>query len=230
MTDWCPLAGSLGRLAAVLAFALGAEGPAADKTPPPVLPQAAPDSPRAALSQYLEACRRGDYGAAARFLRLEPGQAPRGRELARRLKAVLDRRLWNGRLADMRVESFSARDRMRLACTLGLVYATRADQMRKVLAGLETVLRSHPLIWTEAVVARFKEFGARSLDVEVMAWFQTASWPEFQRIREEVLLEFMDVVEGAGTGFAFPTRTLHHVVEPPSGSARTMGIPARGEP
>jgi MscS family membrane protein len=115
----------------------------------------------------------------------------------------------NGRLAEMRLESFSARDRMRLACTLGLVYQTSAAQMRRVLEDLEAALRSHPLIWPDAVVVRFKELASSSLDVEVMAWFQTSSWPEFQSIRQEVLLQFMEVVERAGTSFAFPTRTVH---------------------
>jgi MscS family membrane protein len=117
----------------------------------------------------------------------------------------------NGRLADMRLESFSARDRMRLACTIGLVYGTTVDQMRRVLADLEAALRAHPRIWPDAVVVRFKEFGASSLDIEVMAWFQTSDWSEFQLIRQEVLLTFMEVVERAGTGFAFPTRTVHVV-------------------
>jgi MscS family membrane protein len=122
----------------------------------------------------------------------------------------------NGRLADMRIESFTARDRMRLACTLGLVYGTTATQMRRVLEGLEGVLRRHPRIWPDAVVVRFKEFGPSSLDIEIMAWFMTAEWSEFQFIRQEVLLQFMEVVERAGTSFAFPTRTVHlTAVKPP---------------
>jgi MscS family membrane protein len=120
----------------------------------------------------------------------------------------------NGRLAEMRLESYTARDRMRLACTIGLVYATRAEQMRQVLEELEAVLRAHPLIWPDAVVVRFKEFAPSSLDIEIMAWFLTSSWPEFQLIRQEVLLQFMDVVESARTSFAFPTRTVHVVGEP----------------
>jgi MscS family membrane protein len=115
----------------------------------------------------------------------------------------------NGRLADMRLESFTARDRMRLACTIGVEYGTRLAQMREVLEGLERVLREHPKIWPDAVVVRFKEFAASSLDIEVMAWFQTSQWSEFQLIRQEVLLQFMAVVEGAGASFAFPTRTVH---------------------
>jgi MscS family membrane protein len=119
----------------------------------------------------------------------------------------------NGRVADMRLESFSVRDRMRLACTIGLVYETTAAQMCQVLEGLEGVLRGHPRIWPDAVVVRFKEFAASSLDIEIMAWFVTREWSEFQLIRQEVLIQFMEVVERAGSSFAFPTRTVHVVGE-----------------
>jgi MscS family membrane protein len=120
----------------------------------------------------------------------------------------------NGKLAEMRLESFSARDRIRLACTIGLVYETSTEQMRQVLTELESVLREHPKIWPDAVVVRFMAFAGSSLDIEIMAWFQTSDWSEFQVIRQDVLLAFMDVVEGAGTAFAFPTRTIH--LAPPS--------------
>jgi MscS family membrane protein len=115
----------------------------------------------------------------------------------------------NGKLADMRLESFTERDRLRLATVIGLAYETTAEQMRSVRQGFEDALRAHPKIWPDAVVVRFREFGASSLDIEIMAWFLTSDWSEFQRIREDILLQFMEVVERAGTSIAFPTRTLH---------------------
>lgn len=128
----------------------------------------------------------------------------------------------NGRLADMRLESFTARDRLRLAAVVGLVYETTGAQMRQVLAGFERVLREHPMIWPDAVVVRFREFAASSLDIEIMAWFRTADWGEFQAIRQDVLLQFMEAVEDAGTSFAFPTRTVHIASLP----TRTPASPA----
>lgn len=115
----------------------------------------------------------------------------------------------NGKLADMRLETFSVRDRMRLACTVGLVYGTTVAQMREVLAELERVLRAHPRIWPDAVVVRFAALGQSSLDIEIMAWFQTREWGEFQVFRQEVLLQFMEVIEKAGTALALPTRLVH---------------------
>lgn len=117
----------------------------------------------------------------------------------------------NGKLADMRIECFAPRDRIRFVCTLGLVYGTTAQQMREVLAGCRRVLEEHPKIFPEGVAVFFREFGASSLDVEVQAWFMTADMNEFRAFRQEVLLAFMDLVERAGTAFAFPTRTVHVV-------------------
>jgi MscS family membrane protein len=74
------------------------------------------------------------------------------------------------------------------------------------------------------MTVRFAQLGASSLDVEVMAWFQTSDFGEFQAIRQEVLLQFMEVVEAAGTSFAFPTRTVH-LVAPGGPAARPA--PAR---
>ena len=122
----------------------------------------------------------------------------------------------NGKLADMRVESFAPRDRIRLACDLGLVYTTTSAQMRAILAGLDRVLREHPKIFPDAITVRFKELAASSLNIEVMAWFLTADYGEFQAIRQEILLQFMAVVESCGSSFAFPTQTVHVVAEQPA--------------
>jgi MscS family membrane protein len=126
----------------------------------------------------------------------------------------------NGQLADLKIESFTVRDRIRLACAIGVIYDTSVEQMRGVLAGFEQVLRGHPKIWPDAVIVRFKGFGESSLDIEVMAWFQTSDWNEFQQIREEIFLRFMEVVAAQGTEFAFPTRTVFTKAAPSPPPAR----------
>jgi len=122
----------------------------------------------------------------------------------------------NGRMADMRIENFTARDRLRLACVIGLVHGTKAPQVRQVLEGIEALLRAHPKIWPEALTVNLKELGASSLDIEVGAWFVTQDWSEFQQIRQGLLIGFMDVVENAGTSLALPTRTIHLAGDAPT--------------
>jgi MscS family membrane protein len=115
----------------------------------------------------------------------------------------------NGKLADQRLESYEARDRMRLKMTLAIRYGTTRAQMQSVLDGLERVLREHPQIWPDVVNVKLKALGESSLEIDVAAWFMVPTWAEFQQCRQDVLLRFMEVVEGADTAFAFPTRTVH---------------------
>ena len=89
------------------------------------------------------------------------------------------------------------------------MYETTSTQLTEVLAGWERVLREHPAIWSQSITVRFVGFGESSLDVEITAWFVTSDWNQFLIWRQEVLIAFMAVVERAGSGFAFPTRTLH---------------------
>jgi MscS family membrane protein len=120
----------------------------------------------------------------------------------------------NGKLADMRVETYGARDRIRLACTLGLVRESTADQVRAALAGLEQTLRAQPKLWTEDLFVRLSRIGEASLDVEIMAWFATKDWDEFVAIRQDVLLGFLEAIERAGTALAYPTRTIRQTAKP----------------
>jgi MscS family membrane protein len=117
----------------------------------------------------------------------------------------------NGKLADSRIESYTARDRLRFATIIGLVYGTSEAQVRQVLDGFQRVLKAQPKLFPEGVTVLLRGLGASSLDIEVAAQFQTEDYAEFQAIRQEVLLQFLRVVEEAGTALAFPTQTVHFI-------------------
>jgi MscS family membrane protein len=122
----------------------------------------------------------------------------------------------NGMLADMRVEDFASRDRIRFAATVSLVYGTTEEQVRRVAAGIEAMLRGNPSVWPDTVVATLAAMSPSSLDLEVLCWFQTDDFGEFRGLRQEALLGIMRIIEEAGTSFAYPTRTVH-VVGPKGG-------------
>lgn len=108
----------------------------------------------------------------------------------------------NGRLADSRIESFSARDRIRLGTTISLGYDASEAQVRSVVQGIEAVLRAHPLIWSDVIVARLAALSPTTIDVEILCWFATTDFDAYRQARQEVLLGIMGVVEGSGARFA----------------------------
>lgn len=134
----------------------------------------------------------------------------------------------NGQLAEKRIESFAARDRIRLFATIGLTYSTTSTQLREVMRELERRLRQEEKIWPDNVILRFAAFAQNSIDLEVMCWFMTTDFDEFCAIRTRVFIDFMTIVERAGASFAFPTRTLHVASLPPTTTRQTQAMARHG--
>ena len=110
----------------------------------------------------------------------------------------------NGHLADTRIESLAMRDRMRMVTTVMLAFGTTAAQVRTVVESIEAVLRRHPLVWPETVVARLSNLSATAIEIEVICWFQTTDVDRFRVGRQEVLLGVIGAVEDAGARFVTP--------------------------
>ena len=109
----------------------------------------------------------------------------------------------NGKLADLRIESFAERDRIKLACVLNLDRASTAAEVRAVVDGARALLKARPKIWKDVTVSMAR-IGEASLDVEILVWFETTSWDEFVQLREGTLLGLLEVVEKAGARLATP--------------------------
>ncbi len=105
--------------------------------------------------------------------------------------------------------NYGRRDRFLLRKTIGLRYETTNEQLRYVLAKLRSMLLAHPKLLEEPARVRFVDYGDYSLDVEIFAYVDTGNQFEFRGIQEDVLLRVKDIVEAAGTDFAFPSQTIY---------------------
>ena len=124
----------------------------------------------------------------------------------------------NGKLADLRIEDFAVRDRIRFEIRVSLVHGTTEPQLRQVIARIETLLRSHPKVWPETVVVSLAGFSASSLDLEVLCWFVTSDFAEFRAERQEALFGILRIVDEAGARVA-PSQTFHMVMPAPVAAA-----------
>jgi MscS family membrane protein len=127
----------------------------------------------------------------------------------------------NGALATMNVENLSRRDKMLFKTKFGLRSETSADQLRYVLAELRRMLYEHPKVESQDARIRFVEFQESALGIELFCYILTRDTPEFNAIREDVLFRIMQIVEQAGTGLAFPSRTVYMTRDPGLDNART---------
>jgi MscS family membrane protein len=115
----------------------------------------------------------------------------------------------NSVLSMMTIENFSKRDRFRFFTTIGVRYETTAAQMRQIAGEIRAILENHPKVSPDGLRVRFRGFGPSSLDIEINAFIQTTDMLDFASIREDLLIGMMEIVERAGSGFAFPSQTVY---------------------
>lgn len=115
----------------------------------------------------------------------------------------------NATFADMEIINWARCDQMLILATIGLRYETKFDQLRYVLAKLREMFIAHPKIDNNTVRIRFVGYGSSSLDIQIRVYSLTQDWSEFYEIQEDVFLRVGEIVEDAGTRFAFPSQTLY---------------------
>ncbi|MCE0555585.1 mechanosensitive ion channel family protein [Motilimonas sp. E26] len=115
----------------------------------------------------------------------------------------------NAEFSEMQLDNLGVRDRRLFNLTIGLRYETSPEQMRYILAKLRKLLIAHPMLITDTTRVRMTGFGACSKDISLKAYFKCVSQDEFLAIQEDVLLKVEELVEQAGSGFAFPSQTTY---------------------
>jgi MscS family membrane protein len=76
----------------------------------------------------------------------------------------------NGQIANMRLETLSARDMFLFHAVTGLRYRTDPAQLRSVMAEVRSLLSTYTSIDRGSVRVRFVRFGASSLEVDIFAY------------------------------------------------------------
>lgn len=143
---------------------------------------------------------------------------------------TLDRTLLtipNAEFAQMQLENFAARDKIRFYTVLGLRYETTADQLRWVLTEIRRLLRTHPKVDPSPARIRFVGYGDYSLNLEIFSFVTTRDFDEYLAIQEDLLLRIMDVVGASGTGFAFPSNTTYLARDSGNDDERTRAAELR---
>lgn len=133
----------------------------------------------------------------------------------------------NGKLADMRVETITARDRLRFYCVLGVAHSP-AKQITAILHGVETILRDSPMVANDSISVRLIALTDSAMNLEVVAMVQTSEWARFLEVRQGLLLGIVEVVDKSGTSLAHPVSSIRlteadqaHLEPPPASAPRT---------
>lgn len=115
----------------------------------------------------------------------------------------------NSKVADSVIENFSTRQARREVVNIGLTYDTTAQRMEEAIGIVRDTVKSVQGTDPEDIIVRFINFGAYSLDLEVVYWI--TNMPDWRMIIHRVNLGIKRNLDNAGIEMAFPTET-HYVV------------------
>jgi len=115
----------------------------------------------------------------------------------------------NSEVASTAITNSSAVDRRRVKEEIGLIYETTYEQLTEVLEGTRDLLDSHEAVLDEDWRVFFVGFSESSLEIEISYFNADPDWTAMRQTRETIFLEIIEIVEEAGTEFAYPTRSLH---------------------
>jgi MscS family membrane protein len=118
----------------------------------------------------------------------------------------------NAKLSDNAVTNFSSMTHRRIFWMIGVEYRTTVEQLREIRDGIEDyVLGSDDFASPEEVstFVRIDSFNDSSIDIMLYCFTKTTNWGEWLEIKEKLAYRIMEVVQGAGSGFAFPSRSLY---------------------
>lgn len=136
----------------------------------------------------------------------------------------------NSKLSDNPVTNFSRMTHRRIKWAVGVEYRTTVDQLKFIRDEIEAYLWDNPAFAkppAAALFVRVDTFNSSSIDFLIYTFTNTTNWGEWLKLKEEFALEIMNIIERAGTGFAFPSRTLYmqqqdppEIMSPPELSER----------
>ena len=114
----------------------------------------------------------------------------------------------NKTVASEAITNFTRMPQRRVDQTLGLTYDTTPDQLEAVMQDIRGILRADEGVHKDTIVVAFSNYGASSLDLQLV-WFATdPDWARHMAVRERINLKIMRAVASRGLSFAFPTQTM----------------------
>lgn len=118
----------------------------------------------------------------------------------------------NTKLSDGAVINFSSMSHRRIYWKIGVQYATTIDQLRTIRDNIEAYVQDDDAfaIPPEAILfVRIDSFSDSSIDIMLYCFTRTTNWGEWLEIKERLAYAIKDIVEGAGSAFAFPSQSLY---------------------
>ena len=138
----------------------------------------------------------------------------------------------NSKLSDNSLANFSQMTHRRIYWMIGIEYRATVDQLREIRDAIEAYVFDEKDFADPSEVATFvriDRFGDSSIDIMLYCFTRTTNWGDWLEIKEQLAYRIKEIVEQAGTDFAFPSRSIY-VETVPFGTPEPFVPPENRQP
>ena len=123
----------------------------------------------------------------------------------------------NKKMIDAELDNLGMRPIRRVKFSVGLTYHTSIEQIKKIVADMQTMIDNHPRTTNaegkkskdKEGKVRFDEFGDSSLNIFVLYYVDSPKWADLIDVRQDVNYKIMEFVKKHNSDFAFPSTTVY---------------------
>ena len=118
----------------------------------------------------------------------------------------------NYKFAEQSVTNYTRRHHRRIRWLVGLEYRTTIDQLKNIRSEIEYLIKNEKDFAKNEnanFYVRIDSFSDSSIDMLVQAFTLTNDWGEYLKIKENLAVKIIEIVEKNKAGFAFPSQSLY---------------------
>lgn len=113
----------------------------------------------------------------------------------------------NADLLESRIHNHKRMLERRVECSVGVVYQTPLETLKRIPGMIREIIES--VERTRFERAHFKEFGASSLNVEIVYWVLSPDYQDYMNIHEAINFSIYERFQREHIEFAYPTQTIY---------------------
>ena len=118
----------------------------------------------------------------------------------------------NYKFAEQSVTNYTRRHHRRIRWLIGLEYRTSIDQLKNIRDEINNLIEKDDDFaknQNASFYVRIDSFSDSSIDMLVQTFTVTNEWAEFLKIKENLAVKIIEIVENNEAGFAFPSQSLY---------------------
>ena len=118
----------------------------------------------------------------------------------------------NYKFAEQSVTNYSRRHHRRIRWLIGLEYKTTVKQLQNIRDQISLLIKNDSNFAKNEhsnFFVRVDSFSESSIDMLVQVFTITNDWGEYLKIKENLAVKIIDIVENNKAGFAFPSQSIY---------------------